>query len=295
MKLKHLLTGKELNSTEIQQIIDLAIDIKNDPKKYREALLDKTLVMLFEKPSFRTRLSFSGAIQKMGGNIIESVGSTRKSEEPKDTIQVLNGYCDIVMLRTHEDLIFDEMAEFASIPIINGLSELYHPCQVMADMMSLYEVFGKLDGLTLAFTGDGNNVLNSLILMLPVMGAKVHYACPKGNEPKAAGFAETQQDYVHGFASAQEAAFGVDAIYTDVWTSMGFEDDVSDNSHFTEFQVNDALMKQAKPEAVFMHCMPMVRGQEVTDSVADSKASIIYRQAENRLYIQQAIMMFLLG
>ncbi len=293
MKPKHLLTGKELNSSEIQHIINLAIDIKSNPKQYKEALRDKTLVMLFEKPSFRTRLSFSGAIQKMGGNIIESVGSTRKSEEPKDTIQVLNGYCDIVMLRTHEDLIFDEMAQFASIPIINGLSELYHPCQVMADMMSLYETFGKLDGLTLAFTGDGNNVLNSLILMLPVMGAKVHYACPKGREPKAITFPEVQKEFIHGFDNAQAAVEGASAIYTDVWTSMGFEGSVQ-NSQFEEFQVNDALMSRAKQGSVFMHCMPMVRGQEVTDSVADSKASIIYRQAENRLYIQQAIMLFLL-
>lgn len=289
----HLATGMELSSDDINAILELASNIKQAPEKYSRKLANKKLVMLFEKPSFRTRLSFSLAIQTLGGMAVESIGNSRKQEYPADMMRVLNGYCDFVMLRTHDDAAFSEMTAHATIPVINGLSALYHPCQILADLLSLKERFGKLEGLTLAYIGDGNNILHSLLLMAPLMGVKIHYCCPENKQPEQAILTNSQinNQMVNAFPTPQTAVKNAHAIYTDVWTSMGFESNSEED--FAGFQVNESLMSDAESNAVFMHCMPMERGKEVSTSLPDSQASIIFEQSENRLHVQKALLVYL--
>lgn len=291
-QIKHLLTGMELDGQDILGLLQLASSIKKNPAKYSKTLLGKNLAMIFEKPSFRTRLSFTLAMENLGGTAIESISNTRKQEEPKDLIRVLNGYCDYVMVRTHADEALEEMAQYAQIPIINGLSALYHPCQALADLLSLQERFDSLEGLTLAYVGDGNNVLQSLLLMAPLVGVRINYCCPVNHQPKQEILKITSSQMISSYSSPEEAVQNAHAIYTDVWTSMGFEGQEMDEG-FAEFQVNEQLMSHAKPEAVFMHCMPMERGKEVSVSLPDSPASIIFAQSENRLHVQKALLIFL--
>jgi ornithine carbamoyltransferase len=294
-KLRHFLTGTELSSSEIMHVLQKAKLIKQNPSLYHQTLVGKSLAMIFEKPSFRTRLSFAIAIQSMGGIAIESIGNTRKQEDPADMARVLNGYADMIMMRTHADEQLQELAEHAKVPVINGLTALHHPCQILADLLSLWEQFGKLDGLTVAYIGDGNNILHSLMLLAPQLGLKIHYCCPKSSQPNAAILQQAeaaQSGMIQYFSNPEEAVKDVDAVYTDVWTSMGFE--VKENNEaFHGFQVNESLMSYAKPKAVFMHCMPMERGKEVSDTLPDSPASIIFSQSENRMHVQKALMLYL--
>ncbi len=290
--IKHLLTGTELESHDLLRLLHLASRIKQNPAAYHQALAGKNLAMIFEKPSFRTRLSFTLAMENLGGTAIESVSTTRKQEEPRDLIRVLNGYCDYVMLRTHDDNALIEMAQFAKVPIINGLSALYHPCQVLADLLSLQERFDDLRGLTLTYVGDGNNVLHSLLLMAPLVGIKINFCCPIDHQPKNEILTQSKLmfgEMIHSYPTPEAAVHHADAIYTDVWTSMGFEPQENEH-HFAGFQVNEALMEQAKSGAVFMHCMPMERGKEVSMSLPDNPASIIFAQSENRMHVQKALL-----
>ncbi|HAT1771994.1 TPA: ornithine carbamoyltransferase [Legionella pneumophila] len=295
-KARHFLTGTELSREEIQLILSQARAIKQTPKLYNQALANKSLVMIFEKPSFRTRLSFALAIQSMGGIVVESISNSRKQETPADMVRVLNGYADFVMVRTHDDKILQEMAEYSKIPLINGLSALHHPCQILADLLSLEEQFGALKGLTLTYIGDGNNVLHSLMLLAPQLGVTIHYCCPKSNQPDEAIVKQAQSrignQMIHCFDKPEEAVKQADAVYTDVWTSMGF-DNPEAGKIFKGFQVNETLMSHAKPDSVFMHCMPMERGKEVSATLPDSASSIIFRQSENRMHVQKALMLFL--
>jgi carbamoyl-phosphate synthase large subunit len=294
-KTKHLLTGMELTPTDILTILKLAASIKKNPDHYAHALKGKNLVMLFEKPSFRTRLSFHLAIESLGGRAIESVSSTRKAEAPKDAVRVLNGYGDFIMARTHDDDHLNEMAIYSTIPIINGLSALYHPCQALADLLSLQECFGFLDGLTLSFIGDGNNVLHNLLLMAPKVGVNVHYCCPVGHEPNSSVLSHAKSispEKIKSYISLDDTVNEAHAVYTDVWVSMGFEEN-NCKTNFQNFQVNEQIMSKARPEAVFMHCMPMERGKEVSMSLPDHPCSIIFAQSENRLHVQKALLMFL--
>ncbi|STY29851.1 Ornithine carbamoyltransferase [Legionella wadsworthii] len=291
---KHFLTGMELNREELQQVLEMAKSIKHNPSLYYHCLTNKSLAMIFEKPSFRTRLSFAMAIQSLGGMAIESISNTRKSETPADMARVLNGYVDFIMVRTHDDEILREMAEHSQIPVINGLSALHHPCQILADLLSLWEQFGSLDGLTLAYIGDGNNILHSLMLLAPQFGVKINYCCPESHQPMH-GMMQLAQvmksDMIECFSKPEEAVQHADAVYTDVWTSMGFEHREDDD--FKGFQVNESLMSFAKPTAVFMHCMPMERGKEVSETLPDSQSSIIFIQSENRMHVQKALLLFL--
>ena len=292
---KHLLTGRELEAQDIKRLLNMASMIKKNPGDYQHLLAGKNLAMIFEKPSFRTRLSFTLAMENLGGTAIESVSSTRKTEEPRDLIRVLNGYCNFVMVRTHDDEALTEMAHYAQVPVINGLSALYHPCQVLADLLSLQERFGTLEGLTLAYIGDGNNVLHSLLLMAPLVGIKINYCCPVDHQPDEQILSQSKQlfpDMVHCYSNPEIAVRHVDAIYTDVWTSMGFESQATEH-HFAGYQVDEYLMTQAKPTAVFMHCMPMERGKEVSQSLPDSPSSIIFAQSENRMHVQKALLIHL--
>ncbi|WP_341273385.1 ornithine carbamoyltransferase [Legionella beliardensis] len=293
-KTKHVITGQELTASAIADILHLASLLKKNPSHYQDKLKNKTLAMVFDKLSFRTRLSFNLAIESLGGIAIESVNSTRKSETPSDLIRVLNGYCDFVMVRTHDDEHLQEMSKHATIPLINGLSALHHPCQILADLLSLQECFGSLKGLTLAYVGDGNNILNSLLLIAPQVGLTINYCCPAGHEPDNAILSNSKEQFpgqINRFATPEEAVHNAHAVYTDVWVSMGFEH--TEKGDFTGFQVNEALMAKAHADAVFMHCMPMERGKEVSMTLPDSPCSIIFLQSENRLHVQKALLIYL--
>lgn len=294
-KNKHFLTGTELSAEELKLVLEKAKALKQTPSFYSQALAQKSLAMIFEKPSFRTRLSFAMAIQSMGGIAIESVSNTRKQETPADMARVLNGYVDFIMVRTHADEILQEMAACAKVPIINGLSALHHPCQILADLLSLWEQFGSLEGLAVAYIGDGNNILHSLMLLAPQLGVTINYCCPASHQPNASIVEQAQSiktNMIHHFSKPENAVKNAHAVYTDVWTSMGFEGQ-EHHEAFQGFQVNESLMSHAKPEAVFMHCMPMERGKEVSETLPDSPASIIFTQSENRMHIQKALLLFL--
>jgi ornithine carbamoyltransferase len=286
MILKHLLTGEELSSSEIDSLFALAQSHKGTKTKDLEG---KQLALLFEKPSLRTRFSFTVAMRELGGDVIESLSSTRKEETPEDVARVLCGYCDAIVFRTHEDAQLERMAKVASIPIINGLSALHHPCQILADFLTLKNHFGVLSGLNLCYIGDGNNILHSLLLLAQKVGVKIHYCCPEGHAPNSV-LLERCQGYTV-YSTPQEAVKHADAIYTDVWTSMGFE---KNEEAFVGYQVDEALMQHAKPHALFMHCMPIERGKEVSATLPDAAVSVIFQQSANRLIIQKALLLHLL-
>lgn len=197
---------------------------------------------------------------------------------------MLNGYCDFVMIRTHDEQVFNDMAAYSTIPIINGLPALYHPCQVLADLLTLHYYFNSLSGLTLAYIGDGNNILHSLMPLAPAQGITVRYCCPEGNQPNQQIVKQQQAiqgDKIVHCLTPQEAVLNAHAVYTDVWTSMGFEEQTN-TDNFKAFQVNESLMSYAKPEAIFMHCMPMERGKETSVTLPDDPRSAIFTQSENR-------------
>ncbi len=300
-KPKHILTGEELTKKEIESLLSDAIFLKSKraKKEISNELNGHHLALLFDKPSLRTRFSFSVAVRELGGDVIESVESTRKTETPEDQAGVLSGYCHAIVVRTHEDSILEKMCKTSKVPIINGLSALHHPCQILADLLTLHEKFGSLQGLTLSYIGDGNNILHSLLLLAPQMGIHLHYCCPETRGPdenileKSIEKSHAHSGKIKSFSSPDAAVAHAHAVYTDVWTSMGFE---NENNHFLfdGFQVNEALMKYALPEAIFMHCLPMVRGTEVSHTLPDQPCSVIYQQSENRLHIQKALLLHLL-
>jgi len=286
------------------KLLELGDELRAERKagKTRQDLRGKSLALLFEKPSLRTHLSFSLAMQELGGSVVESFSLNRKEEEPEDVGQVLQGFCDAAMVRTHEHSILERMAGKTAMPVINGLSDTHHPCQILADLLTLKQRFGKLDGLTLAYIGDGNNILHSLLLLLPGLGVNVRYSCPKGYEPsafvlkKAKKLAQESHAKVQAFRTPAEAVAGVDAIYTDVWTSMGFEkEEASREAAFRGYQLNKELYARANPNALVMHCLPMIRGKEITGEMADHPNSAIFQQSENRLHAQKALLLTILG
>lgn len=289
----HILKGNELSKSDLTLLLQLANELKKDPLKYSGSLKGKHLAMIFDKPSLRTRMSFIVAMHDLGGKVVESVSAHRKSEEPEDQMRVLQGYCQAVMVRTHEDRLLERMGSVGSVPLINGLSNRYHPCQILADLQTLQNRFSCLSGLSLAYIGDGNNILHSLLLMLPKLGVKVHYSCPKNCQPDFEVLREADANYVKGFPSAGEAVKGCQAVYTDVWNSMGFNE--KDDELFQEYQVNEELMKRASSDAIFLHCMPMVRGKEVSETLPDHSCSAIFEQSENRMHAQKALLYLLLA
>ncbi len=304
LQTRHLKTGEELSPSEILSLIDFAIQLKDDRKKNKNAelLKGKHLALLFDKQSLRTRFSFTVAMNELGGTSIESQSPSRKHEEPEDLARVLSGYVHGIMVRTHEDSFIERMASASKIPVINGLSEMHHPCQIFADLMTLKENFGDLRGLTLCYVGDGNNILLSLLLLAPAVGVNVNYSCPPGYQPNALLLKavyrrlEGTSAKINSFDSPALAVKKSDAVYTDVWTSMGFENEKSERDEaFEGFQVNEKLMEKAKPNAVVMHCLPMVRGKEISETLPDKKASVIFQQSENRLHVQKALLVALLG
>lgn len=295
----HFLTGEELSQLELLNLLNVAEDLrKSRGTKAIKPLEGKSLALIFEKPSLRTRLSFTVGIQELGGQVIELNSSQKKFEEPEDTIRVLQGMVHGVMLRTFEHSNLERMVTQSRIPIINGLSDLHHPCQALADLQTLLQNFGKLKGLKLAYVGDGNNVLHSLLLLLPMAGVDVHYSCPKGFEPdpsileRAHLRAAKTGAKIRSFKTPKAAVKGVNAISTDVWTSMGSEDKApAREGAFTGYQVNLELYSHARPGALVMHCLPMIKGQEITAEMVEHPCSALFQQAENRLHSQKALML----
>lgn len=303
LQTKHFLTGEELSRFELSQLLDLAILLKKERRQ--NTLQDKTWALVFEKPSLRTRVSFTLAIQELGGQVVELTSLVRKKESPQDSMRVLQGYVDGLMVRTFEHEILQKMISVGKIPVINGLSNLHHPCQVLADLQTLKEKFGELQGLKLAYVGDGNNMLHSLLLLLPFMGVDVHYACPEGFKPDPEILQRAQERAAQGgaqiqeFATADQAVLGVDAIYTDVWVSMGFEQtgdlaQAEENKReraFAGYQLNADLFSKAKKKALIMHCMPVEEGKEITREMIEHENSVLFQQSENRLHAQKALLM----
>lgn len=300
---KYLLTGQELSPEAIRHILEQAKALKKERASHpkRQDLSGRQLALLFDKPSLRTRFSFTIAMRELGGDVIESLGNNRKKEHPEDLARVLEGYCHGIMIRTDDDNILTKMSQACQIPIINGLSDLHHPCQILSDLLTLEERFHTLNGLVLSYIGDGNNILHSLLLLAPQMGIHLRYCCPPSRQPnefilkQALSQLEKERGSICQFEIPIEAAAQSHAIYTDVWISMGFESAKNDIKVFEGFQVNEALMSHAHEEAIFMHCLPMERGIEVSHTLPDKPCSVIFQQSENRLHAQKALLLNLIN
>lgn len=304
LRTHHLLTGCELSAHEIHALVELAVLLKKNRSLRREAgfLSGHQLALIFEKPSLRTRVSFTAAMNDLGGQTIEIASQNTKKEDPEDTARVLAGYCHAIGIRTFAQSTLTRMAKVSPVPIINMLSDEHHPCQTLADLMTLRERYGTLNGVTLTYIGDGNNILNSLLLMAPQLGVRIHYACPAGYGPKRSVLAEAKmrvgpkhKHLIQGFKDPRDAVQGAHALYTDVWTSMGFEQENEKRlKAFQGFQLNEALHALAAPGAAIMHCMPMVRGQEISENLPEHECSVLFQQSENRMHVQKALLLGLL-
>ena len=299
---RHLLSSADLTLAETAFLLDLAASLKERPRRLLEGC---QLALLFEKPSLRTRVSFQVAMRHLGGETIylapQEVGLGER-EPIKDVSRVISRYADIVALRTFEQAIAEEFAQYSSIPVINALTEDEHPCQALADLLTLREKLGGLHGVSLAFIGDGNNVSTSLALTAASLGMDFRMASPRGymlSEPvinEASARAEESGGRLTLVVDPAEAVAGAQAVYTDVWTSMGQERESERRRiDFAGYQVNAPLMQQAAPGALVMHDLPAHRGDEITDDVIESPQSIIFDQAENRVWAEAAVVAFLLG
>jgi ornithine carbamoyltransferase len=304
MKGKDFLSIRDFSPSEIFYLLILARQVKAHPGSYNEALKRETLAMIFEKPSLRTRVSFDVGIQQLGGFSIYLAPTEinlGKRESIYDVAKNLERMVQGIMIRTFAHEIAEQMAAHAAIPVINGLTDYSHPCQAMADYLTMWEAKGDLEGLKVAFVGDGNNVAHSLLFAGVQLGANVWIATPPGYEPKADAIKWSRQRALETGGSCTvtndpvEAVSDADVVYTDVWASMGLEAEAEKRSKiFRPFQVNDWLFQQAKGDAIFLHCLPAHRGEEVTDDVIDSPRSLVFQQAENRLHAQKAIMLELM-
>ena len=302
---KDFLSIRDLSLYEFSQMLDLAAEIKKHPRKFRQALEGKILAMIFQKPSLRTRMTFEAGMLQLGGEAIYLAPSDIQMgnrESAYDIGKNLERWVDGIMIRTFGHQIAVDLARSTRIPVINALTDLSHPCQGMADFFTLREHKGGLAGLRLAYVGDGNNVCHSLLLAAARGGTKMAVGTPAGYEPNPEIVRAAREDGKGtGFEAVvtndpEEAVSGADAVYTDVWASMGQEAEKEKRVRiFAPFQVNGKLMSHAKKDAVFMHCLPAHRGEEVTDEVIDSPNSIVYDQAENRLHIQKVILNLLMG
>ncbi len=288
----------DLTRDEINNIFEITQDLKEKQKKGIEhkLLKDKTLAMIFEKPSLRTRVTFETGMTQLGGHAIYLAPADiqlGKRESVKDVAKNLSRWVDIIMARVFNHRTIRELAENADIPVINGLCDLEHPCQILCDLFTVIEKKGDLNKLTLAFIGDGNNVCNSFIAASALLDFKLNVATPKGYEPNQEYILRAKK--VEWTSDPAEAVKNADVIYTDVWASMGQESEVENRKKiFRPFQVNSELLKNAqKKDYLIMHCLPAHRGEEITDEVIDGPHSIVFDQAENRLHIQKGIMVFL--
>jgi ornithine carbamoyltransferase len=305
MKRKDLISIHELSSAEVGVFLSRAADIKARPHDYRTALPGKILAMIFEKSSTRTRVSFEAGMTQLGGaaQFLSSRDIQLGRGEPvSDTARVLSRYVDGIMARTFAHQTVLDLAAYATVPVVNGLTDLLHPCQALTDYFTMSEKFGSLKGLKLAYVGDGNNMAHSLMYGGPKCGVDVAVATPKGYEPDAGVTANAKADAAAAGTKMlvtnvkEEAVAGAHVVYTDVWASMGQEAEQAKRvKDFAGWTVSNALMALAHKDAVFMHCLPAHRGEEVAAEVCDGPRSVIYDEAENRLHVQKAILVTLMG
>ena len=300
--MKHFLDITDFSAEEIKNMLELAVKLKDEYRKgkARPLLQDKVLAMVFQKPSLRTRVSFDMAMRQLCGDALylspQEIG-LGKRESIADVARVLSGYVQAVMARVfaHDHIL--ALAKWSSVPVINGLSDYNHPCQAMADALTIHEEFGELQGKTVAYIGDGNNVAVSLMKIVTKLGADFRIANPEGYDmpetdvEKSKSLAAISGGSVTQFRDPQPAVEDADVIYTDTWTSMGQEEEAKKRQQvFPPYQVNQELVKLAKPQAIVMHCLPAHRGDEITDEVADGPNSRLFPQAENRMHAQKAIL-----
>jgi len=298
---KDFLTVLDLSANELQKLIKRSIELKSGVDANKCPLIGKSIGLLFEKSSTRTRVSLEVGVYQLGGQSIYmnpkeiQIG---RGETIHDSAKVLSRYLNGIIIRTYSHNTLTEFASYASIPVVNGLSDLHHPCQALADLMTVYEKKGKLKGLRLAFIGDGNNVAHSLIEAASLTGMHIILACPKGYEPDPDVLEKARTSssgQITVLREPAEAAANADVVYTDVWVSMGQEKEAARKKRkFRKYQINGELLSHAKKDALVLHCMPAHRGEEITDEVMDSLQSAVFDQAENRLHTQKALLEFLL-
>jgi ornithine carbamoyltransferase len=300
-----LVSTRDLGYQGVAAVLHLAGIMKSRPADFRSALAGKQMAMFFEKPSLRTRLTFEAGMASLGGSTF-FVDQTHERldarEKLSDIAHNLERWVDAIVLRTFAQQTIEGMAEYASIPVINALSDLEHPCQALADYFTLQERFGNLKNICLAYVGDGNNVAHSLLLTCAYLGSTMRVATPAGYGPDAQILADAREigeqtgAVIEILSDPHAAVDGVDAVYTDAWASMGQEHEAEKRARiFPPYQMNEELVAGAAPHAVFMHCLPAHRGEEITDAVMDSERSVVFDQAESRLHVQKAILYLLLG
>lgn len=298
-----LLTLAELDGGRIRALFELAASVKADIRPWRRSLDGKSAVLLFEKASLRTRLTFEVGMARLGGHPVyydHAASPIGQRESVKDYARNLDRWVDCVIARVNRHAVLEEMAQHSSVPVINALSDLAHPCQALADFFTLREHLGTLEGKRLAYVGDGNNVCHSLIMGAALLGVDITVVTAKGFEPQFSVLQEATRALAGGatirVTSDPAHIAGHDAVYTDVWVSMG-QDAQTDQRHafFEDYQVNAAMMARAGSDALFMHCLPARRGREVTDEVIDSARSVVYDQAENRMHVQNALLLHMIG
>lgn len=300
---KDLLKLTDLSREELTHILDVADQLKYNQKHNipHKILEGKTLGMIFQKSSTRTRVSFEVGMFQLGGHALflsTSDIQMGRGESIRDTARVLSRYCDGIMIRTYGQDEVEELAEYASIPVINGLTDYCHPCQVLADLMTIREKMSTLEGLHMCYIGDGNNMANSLIAGGLITGMKVTVATPKGYEPdpQILEFAKAYGDKFKWYEDVMEASRGADVLVTDVWASMGQESEIAERKKiFTGYQINSAVMENANDGAIVLHCLPAHKGEEITEDVFEKYADCIFDEAENRLHAQKAVMAILMG
>ena len=297
----NFLSNLDMSTEEIIHILDLAENFKNNDLKIK--LQEKVLGLVFDKSSTRTRVSFQVAMSRLGGTTIDLNPTTSqigRGEPIKDTARVLSRYCDVLAIRTFNQSDLEEYAKWSSKPVINALTDLEHPCQALADFMTIKEEFSDFKNIVLTFIGDGNNVANSLILCGALLGVEVRIACPKGYEPSSLVINKANEIYQNKSLLSisndpHTAIMGSNVVYTDVWSSMGEETRKEQkDKQFDGFTINSDLLREAEDEAIVLHCLPAYRSKEITDEVIESKNSRIFTQAENRMHVQQALLSCLL-
>lgn len=292
--MKHFLDLRDLSAEDIRTILYHAHEMKKNRGAHEKPLRDKALAMIFEKNSTRTRVSFEVGIHELGGYAIvlqkENLQLGR-GETVADTANVLSRYVHAIMLRAHYHATLLELAEYANVPVINGLTDLLHPCQVLADIMTIEEHFGSVKDRTLAWVGDGNNMANTFITAAKKCGFTLRLACPASLQPDTGIMQGAGSEVMH-VGSPAEAVAGADVVITDTWISMGDDDTLTRRQAFKGFQVDSALMQKASNDAIFLHCLPAHRGEEVSDDVLDGAQSRVWDEAENRLHVQKAIILW---
>jgi ornithine carbamoyltransferase len=298
--MKHYLQFNDLSQDDYVYLFERARVIKQRFKSYEkyQPLVDRTLAMIFEKASTRTRVSFEAGMYQMGGVVVNlTTGDSQlgRSEPIEDTARVISRMVDIVMIRTFEQAKIERFASHSRVPVINGLTNEYHPCQILADIFTFIEQRGSIAGKTVAWVGDGNNMANTWLQAAEVLGFTVHVSTPSGYEVDAKVAGIKNKDCYRVFNHPLQACAGADLVTTDVWTSMGYEaENEARRKAFIHWCVDEEMMKAAKPEALFMHCLPAHRGEEVTAQVIDGPQSVVWDEAENRMHVQKALMEYLL-